>query len=138
MEDYFEIVDKLCSGHLAVRLKELYVPQEAGYGWEVNELGFLYPRTLFPVLSDKEFAELYAAAYTVQDLQKWIPLTLPGLESYHFVVEEKDGEWQIYYSDGRNVYEDLKLTDKTEADAYAGMLIYLLENRFINPEDLYS
>lgn len=66
-----------------------------------------------------------------------MPDSLPGLEHYWLEWEETPTGWRVYYRDNTVTFEDMIILERTYEDALARTLIYLLENKFLNPEDLY-
>lgn len=118
-----KLVDQVCSLDLAKRLKDLGVGQESLFCY-AN--GGLYSNPDF--LTDNQFA-----AFTVAELGEMLPPEWSGFE----LVIEKTGPigWQIKYVE--RGYEDETrgdfFFDISEANARAKMLIYLIENKIINP-----
>lgn len=66
----------------------------------------------------------------------WDYITVYGTR-YTLEVEEIDMGYRIYYSNGVNILDGVVFNAYTYEDAVAEMLIYLLENKFMNPEDMY-
>lgn len=116
--------DQVCSLELAIKLKKLAVKQESYFKWEERENG------------DKEVyhskatscTHKYYSAFTVAELGEIL-----NEETYSRRMRKFEGWYCTYIRQG--IEERLRNTiAKTEADARANMLIYLLENRLIKNE----
>jgi len=116
-----ELEDQVCSFELAKRLKELGVKQDAYFTWCSSSKGY----HLLAPFQFNNFREDDYSAFSVAELGEMLR---DHLNEYNFTFYGVDGNWVI------NVYEDtLELVAKTEADARAKMLIYLIENKKFNP-----
>ncbi len=108
---------QLCSLELAKKLKALGVKQDSHFKWlNTPTRGWMtFPRTI----AGNE--ENYSA-FSVAELGEMLPsMTI----SYHQTL----GEWSCKYPETEHVIK----MEMTEADARAKMLIYLLENKLIQP-----
>lgn len=123
-----KIEKQVCSLELSNKLKELGVPQKSLFRWidglvhgknDVKSYGYE------EVWGDKEFWKDGISAFTVAELGemcKETAWTFWGL---------RKGKWNwICENDHREILAD------TEADARAAMLIYLIEQDLINPNNL--
>ena len=113
----------------AKRMKELGFPQETDFIWvdlQKDDHWYLLPNSEDVTLKAKEWKMNLVAAPHVGELGDFIPkrFRLP----VHNII---DGRWMIGESS-----EDLQINIDTEADARAKMLIYLAENKLIDPKTL--
>lgn len=113
----------------AKRMKELGFPQETDFIWvdlQKDDHWYLLPNSEDVTLKAKEWKMNLVAAPHVGELGDFIPkrFRLP-------VHNTIDGRWMIGESS-----EDLQINIDTEADARAKMLIYLAENKLIDPKTL--
>lgn len=114
-----KLEDQVVSLELAKRLKELGVKQESFFYWDGQLLRpAIYAgdgHNLGVPLSDKIFA-----AFTVAELGEILP-------DHSYAQKRDDGYWECGY------HLALGKIAKTEADARAKMLIYLLEQGLVKP-----
>lgn len=127
-----KLEDQVCSLELAKKLKELGVKQESAFIWAekaVDEfMGNVYPSSEYSIhlredyksLSEEELEEV--AAFTVAELGEMLKLRIPA---------PIEGSWYAASPKDQPVKRLGKLTETTEADARAKMLIYLIENKII-------
>jgi hypothetical protein len=133
---------QVCSRELAIRLKELGVSQESLYYWcEVIVIGSLDGNpdgVRYELLTIGTPKQNPASAFTVSELGKMlpreidfggksVPLELRGMNAYgeHLVAYHIEFEPPIGLQ-----------CEKTEADARAKCLTYLLEKNIIKVENL--
>ena len=82
-------------------------------------------------------AERFAPAYTVSELGHMLPAVLDeeGTDSWLYIQKLEDvvlgGGWRVSYMDDEEVEHHIE--SKTEADARANMLVWLVEKHFIKP-----
>ena len=143
-----EISKQVVSLDLSKKLKELGVKQESLWYWvkydETNENykdyivkdWFLLPDCGETSCNGEDWAyikeETYSA-FTVAELGEMLPYKIPTSEFYltigkgkleYFVYYVTQNNWQYYYN-------GISFHNKTEANARAKMLIYLLENKLM-------
>lgn len=116
-----KLEDQVCSLELAKRLKELGVAQYSFFYWIKRKLK--KHRPFVSCLVGDHHIEI-ASAFTVAELGEMLP----------------HGFWSSKSADGYDCgfEQDLEQyveTKKTEADARAKMLIYLLENKLLTPKE---
>lgn len=134
-----KLEDQVCSLDLAKRLNELGVKQDSLFYWGWYEplddivrqrgghlwrlsLGLNTPADCYALAEPDE----RYAAFTVAELGEMLPQGCASFKSL------KDGEWVITPSYSLEKELDVKdMYAKTEAEARAAMLIYLLENKLI-------
>ena len=140
-----EIEKQVCSLELAKKLKELGVKQEGIFWWITygnKETGFE------EVLETHEFCcdcncpeklnEPNYSAFTATELGEMLPNSLDKKKwkkwNNNLLISKYENGWIFEYVAGDCFGEGVKCKAKTEADARAKMLIYLLENNLItNP-----
>ena len=140
-----ELKDQVCSLKLAKKLKKLGVKQESLFWWEKSiKRAFKgkKPKT-YSVLKSKKDRTFFAnyqhySAFTVAELGEKLPgyIDLPAsIESDYLCITNKTVDyWLIEYQElGIPKANPLKpyVKAKTEANARAKMLIYLIENKLI-------
>lgn len=124
-----ELQKQVCSLELAKKLKELGVKQESLFYW-VKENRLVYKtQTGFYLENGAGFSndlfnelEIYNAtfsAFTVAELGEMLPSAMT------LTRKTVENSWRYPSLNGDSLYE------KTEADARAKMLIYLIKNNFI-------
>jgi len=142
-----EIEDQVCSLDQAKHLKELGVKQDSFWYWEIRV--FLLKRPDFlkdlPIINlvdrDSEKKENwkhyrfeYYSAFTVAELGLLLPRYA---ESYRIATDKFSCKFCELEEDkkGNPIYgkPTIKVSG-TEADARAEMLIYLIENKLMEPE----
>lgn len=130
-----KLEDQVCGLELAKKLKELGVKQESIFAWaEVNQGGNNWKYQV--VQSDFQADCEYISAFTVAELGEMLPLYLKrdANSGLPFSVERCGLQTYKTY-DGKGwvvCYDFLSRSGRTEANARAKMLIYLLENKLIN------
>jgi hypothetical protein len=119
--------DQVCNLELSKRLKELDVRQASIFYWEDRPEG---PR-LFPSSSDEVHMYSTYAAFTVAELGE---LIRPYFKLPEARRTARGVFWGIHKSwlHGYSVHEDNEIEAKTEADARAKMLIYLIEKGLVS------
>lgn len=131
-----ELEKQVCSLELARRLKELGVKQESMFAWAE------FPDRSWRVVFDDETKGYDAPAFTVAELGEILPRSTLF---YRFGESDQDSYrgWECrnypMFSAAPKLPEELYRTStffqaKTEADARAKMLVYLLENKLIKIE----
>lgn len=136
-----KLKDQVCSLELSKKLKELGVPDNDPVWWWRNDYPnnptkyedkwYLIPFGDYPYTHEPQKSEKYEdgwhllPAFTVAELGEMLP------ESYFTCKSHPSNEWVVcdQYEDGYPpTLGGFEASDKTEADARAKMLIYLLEN----------
>lgn len=127
------IEQQVCSLGLAKKLKSLGVPQNSLWFWtDCN----IKPNV---ELWDRGYGHIgnkIASAFTTSELGELLPKYLDKEEYIILSLDfphTADG-WVVYYSDTVNDKECGECEAKTEADARAKLLIWLLENNYIKFE----
>lgn len=140
------VENQVCSLGQAKKLAELGVVQREGiFEWCVfmpdptGEMWYYSPVYLHEMVED-QLHEWIASAFTVAELGLMLPDLLIKKFQYELVcIKEADDEWLLRYCRNNNMldtYPQLaNAAGKTEAEARANELIYLLENKFITSED---
>ena len=132
-----KLENQVVSLELAKRLKEMGVKQESIFGWvEILEKGstpnpHVFYRDLekasdYDMVSGDVIAGEYAA-FTTSELGEMFDGYCFTRRAYS---SAKDENWLCRWQDVHGINEK-KFYGKTEADARAKMLIYLLENKLI-------
>lgn len=118
-----ELEQQVVSLELAKKLKELGVEQESYWKWSADgELTRLESEVKHP---DS------CAAFTVAELGDIVPHRIEHQWSLH--VLRTSEAWDVYYLDTEDtVLNSVAFAEPSIADAFARMLIYLIEN------DLYK
>ena len=122
-----KLEQQVCTLEQAKKLKELGVEQKVLYQWKVNDVQTVVIDTPMAMWIERyvpPVGNAFYAAFTVAEL--WVMLP-PMFRTYH---ERNKGMWYCKYKGHRT--EDFK----TEAEARAAMLIYLLENSLTTPEEV--
>ena len=132
---------QVCSLEPAKRLKELGIKQDSYFAWvedqdTIGAGGELGGTGEFYLTQKQSFQEGFSA-FTVAELGEMLPRRIKGKASdYTLAIKHNAvGGWLVFYEehDGDTTMER-RFAD-TEADARAKMLIYLLENKLISPEE---
>ena len=125
---------QVCSLELAKRLKELGVPQKSLFHHYHTDKG--YWSILYGQLSKKDSTERYSA-YSSAELGEILPkvIVVNAIEYGLMQIFNGLNKWRIFYGT-LNDSLDFSHYDKTEANAGAKMLIYLLENGHVRAGDL--
>lgn len=124
-----KLEDQVVSLELAKKLKELGVKQDAYFSW--NAINYYGSKELERITLRKtedssrysygdEGENIYFSAFTVAELGEMLP-------SYYCSHLDDDGKARCF--GGKEKIKSA--TGKTEADARAKMLIYLLENKLV-------
>lgn len=131
-----KLEDQVSSLELAKKLKELGVKQESYFvwAWQDGEEPSLIP--------EKECLYIYnwVSAFTVAELGEMLPPDTPsdrGADSgNYYCAMLTDDEGNTYWDKKFESCETMEYKifhEKTEADARAKMLIYLIENDLVKP-----
>lgn len=136
-----KLENQVISFELAQKLKELGVQNESQFRWWKG-IGSQYlmptdwsqfnmePKPSYDTADVRE----YFPAYTVAELGEILPYWLPikkrvRTQEWFFVSYKLTLGWFLKYENGsQSLYG---VTDKSEANARAKMLIYLLENKLV-------
>jgi hypothetical protein len=134
-----KLEDQVCSLELAKKLKELGAKQKSLFWWgrpkDLNVYGLFYTPMLFSFGED-HFDELYSA-FTVAELGEILPIHFGykwnnKMYPTGLMITKLINDWLVSYNvTGSYAPSELCIFDKTEADARAKMLIYLIENGLI-------
>jgi hypothetical protein len=131
---------QVCSLELARQLKQWGVKQESLFWWgnRGDWHGGIFRRTYDQVQFGKygKGFEPEYSAFTVAELGEMLPPDLTVASKLYYLIIEKHGAWHVKYVTYHNGIGTILgghpvLTDGSEADARAKMLIYLLENEFV-------
>ena len=123
-----KLEEQVCNLQLSLKLRELGVKQDSFFHWIVD---MLYLTAVQPI---DEYKHNFASAFTVGELGEilrasitqgigvhdYTPSWDKGLNSWEFPIDMGDKGIQAYWLDC-----------ETEADARAKMLIYIIENKFV-------
>lgn len=125
--------EEVCSLHLAKKLKKLYAPQKSEYCWVRGLYGFGV------IEKWDRRRKHYTSAYIEEEIFEMSPDYIwIGGSRYELVIEDASAtEHRIYFSDGTHIWEEHIITARTAVNARAEMLIHLLEQKIVNPEDLH-
>lgn len=122
----------VASSELAEELKNRDVPQDTEFCWVKGPYG------LDQVVERTRSRMEYIAAYTHEELFDLLPTYYDiGGVDYYFETEEIPGGYRAYFTDGTHILDGYIMTERTLADAWARGLLYLMDLRIINPEDLH-
>ena len=116
-----ELKDQVCSLESSKRLKELGVEQESYFYWVRNGDGYSVYDSIHHVPAYVE-----ASAFTVAELG-WLTPYYNSISFYQWDENEESG-YGCHFNNPA-ITEEYFATSKTEAEARALMLIYLLEHR---------
>lgn len=116
-----KLEDQVCNLELAKKLKELRVKQKSLWYWCLTRLedeSYFELNDSNRHSSGHLFKKWYSA-FTIAELGEMLPKTFGSMKSYTkgFICSHENDEEIIY--------------DKTEANARAKMLIYLIEKGFL-------
>lgn len=143
----FDITKEVPDLELCKKLKECGYPQEGG-GWywvkwnesEPYVLGITFDRRNFYkqdgwVTTFPQNSKFLVKAPTIRELGEWLPGHIKRLGD--LIVEKRyDGSWIVKYEEYDDMYEEkynsMEEIDETEANARAKMLIWLVENGYLN------
>ena len=113
---------------LSKRLKELGVKQESYFVW-IDSLKGL--DSVVARVDNPHETRILCSAFTVAELGEMLPIFINGMPIRHrqggTTIEHRDGDGQLVW--GTEM-------EKTEADARAKMLIYLLEKGLISEKSI--
>ena len=129
-----KLENQVCSLKLAKRLKELGVKQESLWYWN-RENEAIYPKLQRETFGKTVWSDtVWYSAFTVAELGEMLPYKIYGKTDFEIFLERGDCNFIVGYveeekSGGR--LDDIVFEDKTEANARAKMLIYLLENKLL-------
>lgn len=123
-----KLEDQVVSLPLAKRLKELGVKQEAMFHWlerayEPKPFLYKFDEWQDAKESTKKYGGNYCGAFTVAELGEMLPEVVE--------CDKFNGDWCIVYLNGK--LDAYACDDKSEADARAKMLIYLIEKGVVKP-----
>ena len=155
-----KLSDQVCNLELAKRLKELGVKQESLFYWSNCCIGYKYEDLACSYVYEKEKIgveykndvpeddffgsddddievgdkKVYSA-FTVAELGEMLPKIVEGIQKYLKYSEwylriEYGNCWRVGYI-SKNKKSDIFISDDTEANARAKMLIYLLEQELL-------
>jgi len=118
-----KLEDQVVSLELAKKLKELGVKQESYLHWvDIHDSWFLGSKADY----SRTEQERMVSAYTVAELGEMLP-------QYFSTTKVEPFLWEGSVLEVGNIEE---FSGDTEADSRAKMLIYLLENKLINHENI--
>lgn len=144
--------DQVVSIELAKKLKDLGVKQDSFFYYIPTVMG--YEITTYIDLVDHDDSKNYYlamlminvpekvfSAFTVAELGELLPKELPSKDKCH--AYELNCKWELHYSDDKmwhityksfdnDIAMDFIIYDKSEANARARMLIYLIENKLMD------
>ncbi len=133
-----KIENQVCSLELASKLKELGIRQKSLWNWAhcevVSEVGDSALETTLVITMHKG-DQFIASAFTVAELGEMLPSPAGNyLGRKRFKCGWDENGWYIELialNGGTNTFHG-----KSEADARASMLIYLIENKIIHAVEL--
>lgn len=133
------IEDQVCSLELSKHLKELGVEQESLFYWTELHDGDEWatdgnePR----IFNEKLGSYIQSSAFTVAELGEMLPVTITvGYKHFYFCCNKTIHNNRCGYESENGIWGNVDETHlvgegKTESDARAKMLIYLLENNLV-------
>lgn len=133
-----KIENQVCSLKLARRLKELGVKQESVWIWGIG--GDKCERKWTLLLDDDESwsAKEIVCAFSVAELGKMLPDRIDNVNSFKIdfccnpATKTEKKEWIVCYLPISAMVSSLAfIKAKTEANARAKMLVYLIENKLV-------
>lgn len=132
MEEGVKLEDQVCSLELARRLKELGVKQESMFAWHSYHLVSKSMSERWEVRRGKSYVKKGYSAFTVAELGEILFSNGNAFTTYGYPKTLK--EWTIQYK--TEGYPGLTYSEKgqTEADARSKMLIHLVENGIVKPQ----
>lgn len=130
-----KLEDQVCSLELAKKLKELGVKQDSLFWW-AGELLVFKTQTGFynqvgAGMNLHPLIDKTISAYTVAELGEMLP---PKIEDSFIQTSRCSDKSGFNCVAGYINNEAVSFNRKTEADARAKMLIYLLENKLLTPK----
>jgi hypothetical protein len=137
-----KLEQQVVSLELTKRLKELGVKQSAHFYHVtfIDEMGDLRDEIYTNDDMEREYAATWkeqTAAYTVAELGEMLPtwIDLPhGRDNANLRCHKYESGWCMFYQIGA-AEPDYLQESLSEADARAKMLIYLIENKLMNPKN---
>lgn len=135
-----ELKNQVCSLELSQKLKKLGVKQESFYCYVQHRRKELKGIELWSFdrmedynngMSEKAKVDFICFAFTIAELGEMLPIGF-AVTKYHNAY--RISKSIVIEKETRDEYEEVSPTDfeaKTEADARAKMLIYLIENKLI-------
>jgi|SRR5690606_23506098 len=135
------IEQQVVSLELAKRLKELGVKQESLFVWEFYDDKCYGVKFIpYPILPAEFYAAKLYSAFTVAELGEMLPFKfeIENNSSPFYLEIRKYGElFFIQYCDSDDPwYKPIEVSNSTEANARAEMLIWLIENGLIKNESI--
>lgn len=118
-----EIKKQVPTLELCKKLKELGYPQDGLFWWNLFN-----KKVSYGVETTSATEVRVVVAPTVAELGEWLPNDIDGNAQ---LIDSYKGLWLVGYA---GVYENGINYEKTEADARARVLIWLVENDYINFE----
>lgn len=127
-----KLEEQVTSLELSKKLKELGVKQESLYEWSREHGRKDFELHAYERIGEEDETE-FISAYTVAELKSFFPQII-GKDGVHYRLKIVYSiNWEFYYSHGINIVSFIASIKDTDADAFASFLLYLLENRFIDP-----
>ena len=122
------IESQVTSLELSKKLKEIGVKQESeNYFHYCEECKNEYENYKGEFLDYKGHSES-TSVFTIYELLEIIPKEI----NYYFLhINNIDDEWYIYYEDAYGTLNSKQTSDKSMANSLAMMIIYLVENGFM-------
>lgn len=124
-----KIEDQVCSLELAKQLKKLGFKQDSFFSFSND--GSL-------CISSAGIDDTFISAYTVAELGEMLPQNMVKGEEYPLVITKLKKEWLVEYldcgEDGGHYWNKgwmAEMSEFTQADALAKMLIYLKTNNLL-------
>ena len=118
---------QVCSLELAKKLKELGVKTPSIFHWEMVKGPYRRNGGTWELSSDDRHPDLpdyVCSAFTVAEMGELLPIK--------FEQSKWEKEFIVRFPVGHDLYRaGIRQFGKTEADARAKMLVYLLENKLI-------
>ena len=137
------IEQQVCSPELSDKIRKLGGEEESFFRWELQfggeVINLIYPNLCICPHFDTQDVREYYPAYTAAELGEMLPESIKiELNRYDLVTgvnnTKRGNEWWVgYYDEFERQEEKIVIQEKTEANARAKMLIYLLENKLIEP-----
>lgn len=127
--------DQVCATEQAKKLKELGVMIETQFVWTRSKELLVYDEFYSAI---KDYPEEFDSAPNVAELGVLLPANIDTeYYSYHlFSGRSVSGNYFVGYETEPLKDDFAQFTNSNEAQARAEALIWLLENKYIKPEDL--
>jgi hypothetical protein len=122
--------DQVCSLEFGKRLKELGVKKESLFYWIKEEEPYLwYNSNRYPIHCE----HWYYPAYSVAELGELLPKVIFVNEIRYYLTQipTVDSEWILFYRNSFGSSKTIEAADINEANLRAQMIIYLIENKFM-------